>query len=146
MGNGDGRVRHRVKPVHDWVEVEEVPFTEAPEWPSYRSASAASRRWWDAVSSMPHCVLWRAAEWQYAMDTAELHNMLYGFNETKLASEVRQRERVLGTTLEARMKLRIRYVDPERSDASSGSGAAGSGGVASVTELDPRRARVFGAT
>lgn len=203
---GDGRVRHRVKPVHNWTEVPDVPFEHAPvelpekprnaELPdppeparplgaqgrklwerTWRAAGGApvdeeallvlceqtdervtlrvkvlrdkdarqraalraldaqiaqglaalglqsartvperwpaeTRRWWRAVSRMPHCSLWTDADWQFALDTACVAAAFHA-GDARVASELRQREKILGTTADARRDLRIRYVPPE---------------------------------
>lgn len=62
---------------------------------------------------MPHCVLWAASDWEFAFDTAALKAQLHSAAGTSaLASEVRNRERVLGTTADYRRSLRVRYVPP----------------------------------
>jgi hypothetical protein len=92
----------------DWVEVIDRPFEDAPplkgKWP------AKTKRWWQAVSTMPHCILWTDSEWQRAFDTVE---MVAAFHQgdLRLATELRAREREMGTTLDARRDLRIRYVE-----------------------------------
>lgn len=60
---------------------------------------------------MPHCVLWGPAAWEFAFDTMELAAMMHEGN-AKVAAEVRARQKVLGTTFDARSAQRIRYVDP----------------------------------
>lgn len=102
-------IRHRTRPVHDWIEVEHAPFEGAPPLPGRWSASVM--RWWHAVSRMPHCVLWDESDWQFAFDTARVAKAFYG-GKLGAAVELRQRERILGTTVDARRDLRIRYVDP----------------------------------
>ncbi|WP_148083709.1 hypothetical protein [Micromonospora sp. Llam0] len=121
-------MRHRVPAVHDWVEVPNLPFDgdrpslpvrmvrvqvddKPPAWETRRGSwPAATRRWWETVSTMPHCRLWTSSDWQYALDTAEVHAR---FAEGATgATEVRIREKALGTTVDARRDLRIRYVDP----------------------------------
>ena len=98
----------------DWVEVVNRPFEDGPPLParqrSGRPWPAWTRRWWRAISRMPHCVLWTAAEWRYALDTAMVAAAFHS-GDLKQAKELRQREAVLGTTLDARRQLRIRYVD-----------------------------------
>ncbi len=129
-----GQVRHRVTPVHDWVEVANVPFTEASKLPSRTPLGElwmpSVRRWYKAVSTMPHCVLWQPAEWEFVYDTAWLIQAMHAGN-TRLASEVRAREKVLGTTADARRDQRIRYVSDDV-------GATDTDDV--VTELDYYRA------
>jgi len=82
------QVRHRIEPVHEWTEVENVPYAGAPklrdratggisvmavgaenssDWPQ------ATLDWWRDVSTMPHAKLWDAGEWRFAMDSAEIH-------------------------------------------------------------------------
>ena len=56
---------------------------------------------------MPHCSLWSRADWQFALDTAEVHAR---FVAGAGATELRIREKLLGVTLDARRDLRIRYV------------------------------------
>lgn len=106
--------RDRNPRVHDWTEVADVPFAgqklpakraDGRAWPS------ATRRWWAAVSSMPHCALWREADWSFAEDTALIAARFHDGDE-KVAGELRIREKTMGTTHEARMSLRLRYVPP----------------------------------
>lgn len=111
----DGQKRNRVKPVHDWTEVENVPFAGAPKLPKARPDGRAwprwTRDWWAAVSEMPHCRLWSAADWRFAVETAAVVAEMHEGNN-RLATEVRNREKVLGTTVDFRRDLRIRYVEP----------------------------------
>jgi hypothetical protein len=72
---------------------------------------AETRRWWRAVSRMPHCTLWTESDWQYALDTACVAAAFHS-GDARLAGELRQREKVLGLTQDSRRDLRIRYVPP----------------------------------
>lgn len=74
-------------------------------WPSKTLA------WWESVAHMPHCVLWSEADWQFALDTA-LVAAAFHAGDVRVANELRQREKVLGTTADARRDMRIRYVNP----------------------------------
>jgi hypothetical protein len=78
----------------------------APSYPP------ATRRWWQAVSRMPHCARWSASDWQFALDTAVIAAAFHAGNH-RLAGELRAREKVMGTTADARRDLRIRYVDDQ---------------------------------
>lgn len=104
-----------------------------------------TRAWWADVSTMPHCVLWTKSDWRFALETAMVADMMYR-GDRAAAAELRLRERVLGTTLDARRDLRIRYVDAGAAESSStrSSGKPGSG--APVTSLTDRRARLTSAT
>ncbi|BAH32984.1 MULTISPECIES: hypothetical protein [Rhodococcus] len=111
--------RHALK--HDWTDVKDIPFADAPKLPSKRlqgkSWPTLTRRWWKAISTMPHCVLWSDSDWQYAIDTAliaaEFHD-----GDVKAAAELRAREKLLGNTVEHRRDMRIRYIDPDAAEAS----------------------------
>lgn len=119
--------RNRHAPVHDWTEVEDVPYHgPAPMLPArYRTIEdddanhsvrlkwpARTQRWWAVISAMPHCVLWTDADWQDALDCAEVHAR---FVEGANGTELRIRSKRLGITLDDRRDLRIRYV-PARAE------------------------------
>src|SRR5688572_30620136 len=111
----DGAKRNRHKPVHDWLEVPDVPFAgrrlpqrrpDGETWP------AGTRKWWQAISTMPHCCLWSDGDWQFALDTAFVASRFHVDGDLRAAGELRARERLLGSTIDSRRDLRIRYVDP----------------------------------
>ena len=105
--------RRRNKATHEWVEVADVLFKGGPSLPKTQAGQpswpTATMRWWQAVSRMPHCSLWTESDWQFAIDSAyvvaEFHR-----GDMKAATEMRQREKVMGTTVDFRRDLRIRYV------------------------------------
>lgn len=109
--------------------MERTPFAGGPDLPPCRwngqPWSESAQRTWAAWAGMPHCVLWQASDWSFALATLELAARFRDGGGTGLATELRNREKVLGTTLDFRRGLRIRYVEP---------GAAAT--PASVTSLD----------
>jgi hypothetical protein len=146
----EGDKRNRMPPVHEWRQIERRPFTGKPlvTLPAKRSVSTkdgsvelpllpATKAWWRAVSRMPHCSLWSETDWQFAMVTALVADAAFR-GDLKAVSELRQRERVIGTTDDARRDLRIRYVDPEPRPPRERKRAADG----QVVQLDDRRARV----
>ena len=137
----------RHKPRVDWVEVPNVPFSGVvPELPEVREVMnkagdvavypmpEQTKTWWASVSSMPHCVLWSPSDWSFCLDTALVHAQAVTGVISAMA-EVRMREKIIGTTVDARRDLRIRYVEPESSTVS----------LAPVDELDDRRQRLLNA-
>lgn len=98
-------------------------------WPT------ATKRWWKAVSQMPHCVNWSEPEWQFAFDTAQIVAAFH-MGDLRLAGEIRGRERLLGTTPDARRGLRIRYVDAVSGDEVPPEASA------SITAMDDYRRMV----
>jgi len=53
--------------------------------------------------------LWGDGDWQFARDTGDMVAQFHGGN-MRLAAEIRQRERMMGTTFDARRDIRVRYV------------------------------------
>lgn len=133
----DGQSRHRGKPVHDWTEVVDVAFVGGPKLPSKMPNgmpwSARTRKWWASVSSMPHCTLWSESDWSFALDTAFVAGIFHMQGSNVYATELRNREKVLGTTAEYRRDLRIRYVEPPSTGDPAEDDPAG------VTKLDDYR-------
>ena len=122
---GEAVTRH--KPTTEWTEVPDVPFSSGPKLPAKRPTilgpkpwSARSKQWWSVISSMPHCVLWTPSDWEFALDTAHIAAPFHAGEDMRpaLAAELRSRERILGTTLDYRRDLRIRYV-PVKVEAES---------------------------
>ena len=127
-------IRHRVKPVHDWTEIEDAPFPDAPPMPDGLYGipwPAETQRWWEVVSRMPHCVIWQESDWQFAIDTIAIHARFVRGESASAATELRNREKVLGTTLDFRRDLRIRYV-------AAGTAAAKSAGVVAIEDYQQR--------
>lgn len=130
----------------DWTEVANRPFRspkrrDLPKTMLGLPVPPPVRRWWAALRVMPHCTLWTETDWQYAIATAELKTLFHSAPSSSLAAELRQREDQMGTTVEARRKLRIRYVDfvPP---AQAAEDRAAAPPAATVTSLASRRARL----
>jgi hypothetical protein len=147
----DGMKRNRMPPVHDWTEVPHRPYDgPRPALPTTRGRVSKirgaadefevvrlrpeTRRWWNVISRMPHCVLWADADWQFALETALVYDRFW-CGEPGTAGELRQRAQRLGVTLDARRDLRIRYVDADAAPALVEQGAE----VARVASLDDYR-------
>jgi hypothetical protein len=110
-GDGDWHDRAALRVLdaqvsHGLVALADTLGEPAPaRWPT------ATRRWWRAVSRLPHCARWTDADWQFAADTACLVAVFHA-GDHRQAQEIRRRERIMGTTADARRDLRIRYVEP----------------------------------
>jgi hypothetical protein len=138
---------NRNQPRVDWTEVPNVPYSgEVPELPLTRTfinpkgepqeipIEKRTRDWFKAVTSMPHCILWQPSDWQFCLDTAMVHASA-NHGSVSAMSELRQREKIMGTTVDARRDLRIRYVDPEQEAPV----------LTAVPNIDERRARLLDA-
>lgn len=80
---------------------------------------AETERWWRVISRMPHCILWDEAMWQFAIDTLASHARHVQGDPASASAELRNREKVLGTTMDFRRDLRIRYVELGAKEAQS---------------------------
>ena len=137
----------RHKPTVDWTDVVNTPFTGwSPELPETRQVVQksgevievpvpdATRAWWHALCVMPHCVLWQESDWAFAVDTAMVHAQA-SYGVISAMAELRMREKSLGTTVDARRDLRIRYVDADVESVE----------LAIVEQIDDRRQRLLDA-
>ena len=131
------QVRHRNPETYEWLEVLNVPYEgPSPDLPDTHEVTSRggnryevtisdlTREWWQAVRHMPHCVHWTDTDWQFARSTAFVADEAFAGN-IGAAAELRQREKILGTTMDARRDLRIRYVSeltqsPETTTESNG--------------------------
>lgn len=105
---GQKVTRHAL--TQEWVDVPAIPY--AGERPRCPVRVKATLEWWEDVTTMPHCALWEPADWRFAVDTSRIH-AAFSRGDMARAQELRVRERIMGTTLEARRDLRIRYVAAE---------------------------------
>lgn len=157
-GSNPKTVKHGRTPNADWTEVPNRPY----EGPSPDLPRLANRRkwtdivteWWETTRSMPHCVLWTAADWQFAVETALMKDLFWrnysdGDMKGTMATEIRRREAQLGTTAESLRQLRIRYVpvaehedEPPVREPVVVEQTGPNDGVPTVTRLEDRRARL----
>lgn len=145
----------------EWQDVPDAPYTgpgserdlpEIPGLPWYETTMA----WWITVRRMPHCRLWTESDWNFATMCAVIVNQAWGelyggALPVNLLSELRQREALLGMTMEQRRKLGIRYVDPAQFPEEFPHGAPGEttksttgDNVKDITKAPSRRARLAG--
>lgn len=93
--------------------------------------------WWKTVRNMPHASLWSETDWLFASDTAVLKELFYtGVAKSGEMTEMRRREDLMGLSVEARRKLRIRYTRAKAVEP------AAKTGTASVTSLPAWRDRL----
>jgi hypothetical protein len=155
-------MKHGRTPTSDWTDVLDVvyggPSPDLPKLGRNKKWAPMVEEWWQEVRVMPHCVLWTPTDWRFAIETAYLkaalwNDLVAGELKSTLATEVRRREDQIGTTGEARRRLRIRYIDPgdvAGPNAAPGSDLAVAGqdsdaDAEAADELAARRRRVAGA-
>lgn len=114
--------RHRNPETYEWLEVLDVPYEGAsPDLPNTHEVTSRggkryemtfqqmTKDWWEVIRRMPHCVKWSDSDWQFALATSIVADEAFSGN-IGAAAELRQRERFMGTTMDARRDLRIKYV------------------------------------
>lgn len=126
--------RNKPEPGTEWVNVPNIPHDGPPlpertqalstDDPLYdrraelgleRTWPAWTVRWWEAIRRMPHAARWSETEWEAAYAVAESHaRFVEGWKGCTTGSELRIKEKALGTTADALRDLRIRYVDPPK--------------------------------
>lgn len=112
----EGQAVNRTKPVHDWVEVINVPFDgDSPELPDDSVWSQRARRRWEVIRHLPHAMLWHDGDWESALDYMQVLEEHW----KDPTSELRIRERGIGLTTDALRDLRIRYVEPKNPNESA---------------------------
>lgn len=73
---------------------------------------------WLAWSTMPHTKFWEAEDWEFAVDAIHLAaKMVEKDFDPHVAAELRNREKVMGTTMDYRRDIRIKYVDAKPESA-----------------------------
>lgn len=106
----EGQAVHRVKPIHEWIEVPNVPNENAPKIP--RDWPRATQVWFNIIRKLPHTAIWGKDDWLFLFDSALVH---IEFNrrpwDTKQAVELRRRTALMGVGFDARRNLKIRYID-----------------------------------
>ncbi|MBF9710201.1 hypothetical protein IHQ75_04360 [Bifidobacterium dentium] len=76
---------------------------EQPQLPSEVNWGEQTLSWWASLASVVGVDGWTAADWQFAMDTALVHDAVWNGGELKYMQELRQREQALGITPAARL-------------------------------------------
>jgi hypothetical protein len=139
-----------------WIDVPNVPYDgpgSARDLPEIQGLAwfPQVEAWWEVIRVMPHCDLWEASDWLFAIETALLKNhymaeFFGGVVHATMATEIRRREDQMGTTMEARRKLGIRYVDPAetKTEEQPAEGGEPAEGVTPITAAKSRRERLAG--
>jgi hypothetical protein len=107
-------------PKLEWTEVDNVPFTGGiklgPKMPNGKPWPETVRSRWNVYSTMPHCKLWTASDWRFAIDTLLIATKFEENHDCRVAAELRNREKVMGTTMDFRREIRVRYIEPKQGD------------------------------
>lgn len=95
--------------------------------------------WWRAIRAFPLLENEPAMGWQFLIDTALMHHMMWTKGRWDFAAEIRLRVAKYGATPEDRMRLKIKVVVAGEPQPTSGRKAS-----AKVTDIGSRRSRLTG--
>ncbi|MGH3547826.1 MAG: hypothetical protein ACRDQU_06870 [Pseudonocardiaceae bacterium] len=109
-----------------------LPKGVLPEGESWHPQTLAL---WAALRRSPLLADEPPLGWQFLIDTALMHHVMWSKGRWEYASEVRLRVAKFGATPEDRMRLKVRVVQPAAEVAASGNAVA-------VTDIASRRARL----
>jgi hypothetical protein len=140
MGGGRGpapkaqRVRERatvpLEEIEDRGELYGVPLPEMPDEPWHPQTLAL----WDALRASPLLADEPALGWQFLVDTARMHHVMWSRGRWDYAGEIRLRVAKVGATPEDRMRLKVKVTKPGGED--------GPAPRAGVTDMSSRRDRL----
>lgn len=71
-----------------------------------------TRQWWDTWRRSPQAQTFIATDWDFLLDTALLHHVMWTKGRWEFASEVRLRAAKYGATPEDRMRLKLKVDAP----------------------------------
>jgi hypothetical protein len=96
----------------------------------------ATRRWWNHWRRSPQSArMLSDPDWDFLLDTALIHHIMWSKGRWEFAAEVRIRVAKFGATVEDRLRLKSEIEVPDIAPQ-------GQGGRASVTSIDSRRNRL----
>lgn len=81
--------------------------------PDGESWHARTRAWWETWRRSPMAQTWLDTDWDFLLDTALLHHVMWTRGKWEFASEVRLRAAKYGATPEDRMRLKLKVETPQ---------------------------------
>lgn len=121
---GDGRTRGPRLPAN--------VLPDGEEW------HPRTKVWWETWRKSAQAQTFTATDWDFLLDTALMHHVMWMKGRWEFASEIRLRAAKFGATPEDRMRLRMQV------ETSASKKSAGESGSGSVTDIASRRARLSG--
>lgn len=90
---------------------------ELPELPGGDEWSPRTKEWWRKWGDSPLADGFCEQDWEYLLDTALVHNDVWGFMNLDRLGELRIRVSEFGVTYAARARLRIQFAEADEKDA-----------------------------
>ncbi|MFE4857372.1 hypothetical protein [Streptomyces sp. NPDC056670] len=93
----------------DKVRGPELPEGVLPDQESWHLRTV---QWWETWRRSPQAQTFIATDWDFLLDTALLHHVMWTKGRWEFASEVRLRAAKYGATPEDRMRLKLKIETP----------------------------------
>jgi hypothetical protein len=91
--------------------------------------------WWATWRKSPQAKVFIATDWDFLLDTALMHHVMWSKGRWEFAAEIRLRIAKLGATSEDRVRLRMEIEAPGHKSAEPG--------ASNVTDISTRRRRLL---
>lgn len=129
------------KPTTTIADDEVVRGPELPEGvlPDEESWHPRTVMWWETWRRSPQAQTFGETDWDFLLDTALMHHVMWTKGRWEFASELRLRAAKFGATPEDRLRLRIEIETPGERKPPTPVNDPGS-----VTNIASRRARLSG--
>lgn len=99
------------------LRFEEAEQPELRVLPGGEEWCEATRLWWDMWANSPQAEHFGSTDWDFLMDTALIHNDVWGFLNLDRLPELRLRVAKFGATPEDRARLRMQFAEADEADA-----------------------------
>ena len=98
------------------IRFEPAAQPDLPELPGGEDWCARTQSWWRMWAESPLSDNFGVTDWEFLLDTALLHNDVWGFLNFDRLPELRIRVAKFGATPEDRARLRIQFADADEAD------------------------------
>lgn len=98
------------------LRFEEAEQPELPELPGGEKWSPRTQDWWQMWAESPQAEIFGSTDWDFLLDTALIHNDVWGFLNFDRLPELRIRVAKFGATPEDRARLRMQFAEADEAD------------------------------
>ena len=99
------------------LRFEEAEQPELRELPGGEEWCEATKQWWQMWARSPQAEHFGSTDWDFLLDTALIHNDVWGFLNFDRLPELRIRVAKFGATPEDRARLRMQFAEADEADA-----------------------------
>ena len=112
-----GRARRNADPTPTTIlRFENVDQPKLPELPAGERWCEATLNWWEMWGNSPQAEHFGTTDWDFLMDTALLHQAVWGCMDLGKLAELRIRVAKFGATPEDRARLRMQFAEADEKD------------------------------